>query len=65
MVVIVACVTVLGMFSILSGVYLVKQGFETGETLIQGGGVAVITGLMGVLGVLIGKRVNGENKENK
>jgi len=53
--IIIASVTLMGIFSILAGVILVSRGHESGEILIQGGGVAVISGLMGILGSLIGR----------
>jgi len=61
-VIIIAACAVLGLFSIFAGCYLVNRGHESGEVLIQGGGVAVISGLMAVLGSLVARHFNGGDK---
>ena len=48
---IVICITLLGSLSIAAGSYLILKGYQSGELLIANGGIAAISGLVGMLGV--------------
>jgi hypothetical protein len=45
---IVLCVTLMGLASIAGGVWLISKGYMAGELLLSSGGVAAISGLLGM-----------------
>lgn len=45
---IVICVTIMGLTSIILGSYLISKGYMSGELLLSSGGVAAISGLLGM-----------------